>query len=362
MVNIKKIVSAFGIIYRPESAHTLTSGHINNTYKIEDEAGRGYILQSINTHVFKQPEHIGHNIKTASEHLKKNHPEYLFSSPIPTKDGKEMFYDEVGKPWRIFNYIPDTITIDELESPEQAFNAAKEFARLVCFLSDCDEKDFFPTIPAFHDLNLRYNQFLEAIDNSTPERKKQAGPWIKECLERKHLVDTYKKIIGKNGLKSRITHNDTKINNILFASDRRKAIAVIDLDTLMPGYFFYDLGDMVRTFVSPVSEEEKDQSKIIFRKDIYEALLEGYLSEMASDLSELEKSLIVYSGMMMTFIMALRFLADFLNGDVYYKIHYPEQNLVRSSNQLVWLKVQEQHAREMEEIADRLLEKYGKRE
>lgn len=356
MVNLVKVLSAFGLT-ADSKITTLNSGHINNTYKVEEANGKGYILQTININVFKNPEYIAHNIRTASSHLKKNYPEYLFPEPLATLDGKDMFYDEKGLPWRMFSYIPDTITLDELENGRQAFHAAQQFGRLARFLADCDASQFFSTIPGFQDLDLRFNQLLQAIENASAERKKEAEFWIKECMKRKDLVDTYLRITKESGLKSRIVHNDTKINNILFNKDRERTICVIDLDTLMPGFFFYDLGDMVRTFVSPVSEEEKDHSRIVFRRDIYEALLEGYLSEMAFDLTELEKTLIVYSGKMMTFIMALRFLADFLNGDVYYKTHYPSHNLVRSSNQLVWLKVQEEHTEEMEAIAERLLKK-----
>ena len=149
----------------------------------------------------------------------------------------------------------------------------------------------------------------------------------------------YDNLIQSGALKLRIVHNDTKINNILFDSITGQTICAIDLDTLMPGYFIYDLGDMVRTFVSPVSEEEKDVTKISFRKDIYDALTNGYLSQMNDVMSAEEKSAIPFSGLMMTYIMALRFLADYLNGDVYYHTVYPGQNLVRAKNQFRLLQV-----------------------
>ena len=186
----------------------------------------------------------------------------------------------------------------------------------------------------FHDLTWRYEQFHTALAQAQSERKELAFNAIDNCLRFSHLVKTYTALINENALKPRITHNDTKINNILFDTETKKAVCVIDLDTLMPGYFIYDLGDMVRTFVSPVSEEEMDLSKITFREDIYQALLRGYLSEMAGELSEQEMKSIPFSGLMMTYIMALRFLADYLNGDVYYTTKYEGQNLVRAVNQL----------------------------
>jgi Ser/Thr protein kinase RdoA (MazF antagonist) len=355
MADIDQTLTKFGIPVKGVKIQTLTSGHINSTYKIETSEGKAYILQSINTAVFTKPENIASNIRNAAALLKKDHPEYLFISPLKSPGGEDMVYDENGKPWRIFPYISDTLTIDELETPKQAFGAAKEFARLGRYLSKADQKDFLPTIDRFHDLDLRFEQLQNAIKNSSPERRTEAASWIKDCLDRQHLVDTYKKLTAGNGLKLRITHNDTKINNILFKKDKQETVAVIDLDTLMPGYFIYDLGDMVRTFVSPVSEEEKDHNKIVFRKEMYEALIEGYLSEMAADLNKTERSLIVYSGMMMTYIMAIRMLADFLNGDVYYKTHYSGQNLVRASNQITWLKKQEENEAAMQGIVERRL-------
>ena len=166
---------------------------------------------------------------------------------------------------------------------------------------------------------------------------------VKLAQSFQYLVREYNSLISKGSLILRVMHNDTKVNNILFDTISQQSVCVIDLDTLMPGYFIYDFGDMVRTFVSPVSEEEKDLDKVVFRESMYKALLEGYQSQMDKSMNAVEKTLAPFSGMMMTYIMALRMLADFLNGNIYYQITYPEQNLVRARNQLKLLSLLEQH-------------------
>ena len=330
------ILHAFGI-HEGVAVQPFGSGHINRTFKIEGEDA-SFILQRINHYVFQKPEIIAANIRRASTFLKEKYPEYVFLSPIPSTDGLDIVYDAEGYPWRLLPYFKNTITIDAVATPHEAFEAAKGFAQLSRKLSGCNVINFQPTIDRFHDLTWRYEQFQEALGNAQPDRLEMAAKAIQACKDFSFLVDKYNALIADGFLKLRITHNDTKINNILFDSQSRTTACVIDLDTLMPGYFIYDLGDMVRTFVSPVSEEESDLSKIIFRPEIYRSLLDGYLSEMETELSDLEKQAIPFSGLMMTYIMALRFLTDYLNGDVYYITAYEGQNLVRAVNQLNLLK------------------------
>ncbi len=329
---LPSILKAFGLDSKNYQCDRITSGHINFTYKITGP--RQFILQRINKNVFRQPEVVATNIRLAADHLSKECPDYLFLSNILSTDQKEMVYDEEGFPWRLFPYIDNTFTIDKVDSESEALSAANGFGKLTANLWSIDVSSFRETIPQFHDLSLRYDQFQTALKNATEERKENATWAINQCIVQQHLVERYKKLIASGELTLRVMHNDTKINNILFDRASRKAICVIDLDTLMPGYFIYDLGDMIRTFVSPVSEEEKDTSKIIFRGNIYHALIDGYFLAMGNRLTEDQKSLAPFAGYMMTYIMALRFLADYLNEDVYYQTHYPGQNLVRATNQL----------------------------
>lgn len=311
----------------------LGSGHIHKTFLVTGLTEQ-YVLQRINHFVFKQPAVITQNIKRADAYLKQHHPEYLFLSIIQSNDGKDLVYDEEGWPWRLFPFIEGTLTIDAINTPDEAYEAARGFALLTHNLDGCDMVEFAPTIEKFHDLGWRYQQFESALASASSDRVKQAHDAIENAKRFSFLTDEYRALTSTGKLKLRLTHNDTKINNILFDSQTRKAVCVIDLDTLMPGYFIYDLGDMIRTFVSPVSEEETDLSRIEVREEVYEALIQGYMSEMNDVLTEEEKIAVSFSGLMMTYIMALRFLTDFLNGDVYYITTYAGQNLNRSRNQL----------------------------
>lgn len=329
---IPDIIKGYNLLPNDYAIERIGTGHIHHTFKLIGK--KSYILQRVNKNIFRVPEIIVNNIRIASDFLKKKFPNYLFLSIIENTDGEEMIYDYEGFPWRLFPYLHGTFTIDKVANADEARSAATEFARLTKYLDGIETKLFQPTISRFHDLGWRYEQLEAAIKNASADRLRQAEAAIQKAKAYKHLTVKYKSLIESGVLTLRITHNDTKINNILFDQNSCKAVCVIDLDTLMPGYFIYDLGDMIRTFVSPADEEEKDLSKIQVRKDIYKAVVQGYLSQMDTKLTSAEKLVIPYSGMMMTYIMAIRMLADFLNGDIYYHTTYFGQNLVRAQNQL----------------------------
>ncbi|WP_333820318.1 phosphotransferase enzyme family protein [Ohtaekwangia sp.] len=331
-MELRNILQAFGLAAGDFSIDRISAGYINHTYKLTN--GISYVLQRLNKQVFKQPDVVAGNIRTAASYLAQHHPDYLFLSPVRTRAGQEMMYDDEGFPWRLFPYINNTITVNKVETEQEAFNAASGFARLTKKLAGADTSLFHATIERFHDLTWRLEQFEEALLKTSAERKEKAAAAIAIAQRYIYLVDHYRAQVAGGALKLRIMHNDTKINNILFDATTRKDVCVIDLDTLMPGYFIYDLGDMIRTFVSPVDEEVKDPSQIRLRQNIYDAVVKGYLSEMNNILTEEEKMSIEFSGQMMTYIMGLRMLTDFLNGDIYYQTTYPGQNLVRAANQL----------------------------
>jgi Ser/Thr protein kinase RdoA (MazF antagonist) len=340
---IQYVLSGFGLGFSNSQIKTLGNGHINKTFLLDGPAR--FVLQRINTQVFKDPEIIARNLHVAAQHLSRNHPNYLFLKAAKTKAGEDMMWDENGFPWRLYPYISNTITVESASSAEEAFEAAKGFAALTKNLDGIDVNKFKPSIERFQDLTLRFEQLEEAIRNASDDRKIEAELAIEMALSYSHLVNEFVELTTSGKLKVRIVHNDTKINNILFDSRSQKAVAVIDLDTLMPGYFIYDLGDMVRTYVSPVTEEEQELSKVAFRFPFYEKVLEGYLSEMGECLTEDEKAAIPFAGLMMTYIMAIRFLADYLNGDIYYHTKYPNHNLVRACNQLRLLALINQNVR-----------------
>ncbi|MBL0057044.1 MAG: aminoglycoside phosphotransferase family protein [Chitinophagaceae bacterium] len=327
-----KILTAYGL--DAESARVIPhgTGLINHTWQVES-GGRSYILQQINETVFKSPEDIAYNIRIIGEYLHQEHPDYLFTNPLQTVNGEDMLKTDSGC-FRIFPFIPASHTIDVVESPEQAYEAARAFGRFTRKLAGFDANRLRITIPRFHDLQYRYEQFLEAISGGNPERIKASGSLIGFMQDHRDIVRIFEK--GSHLFKTRVTHHDTKISNVLFNSDDQ-ALCVIDLDTLMPGYFISDLGDMMRTYLCPVNEEEKDFSRIGIRKIFYHALVDGYLSEMREELTAEEKNHLLFSGKFMIYMQALRFLSDHLNDDRYYGSRYEGHNLVRAGNQAALL-------------------------
>ncbi len=331
----ENILHSYGLERSSFRIERIGTGHIHQTFKLI--GARSFILQRVNAQVFKNPEIIASNLRLAGEYLLKHFPQYPFLRPVHSLKNDEMVYDPDGNPWRLFPYVDNTFTVDKVATAKEAFSAAQEFARLTRYLDAIDVHQFKETIHRFHDLDVRYEQFEDAMREAPQDRSETAEDCIRSCQGANGLVDEYNQLIRCGALRLRITHNDTKINNVLFDTVSRKAVCVIDLDTLMPGYFIYDLGDMIRTFVCPVSEEEKDLSKIVFRKDVYDALLKGYLSQMKEVMSAEELDAVPFAGKMMTYIMALRFLTDYLRGDTYYHTTYHGQNLVRARNQVRFL-------------------------
>ncbi len=327
--NILSVLSSYGLDGERLKIHRIDSGHINYTYKVEPY----WILQRINTNVFKNPEILASNLQAAAAYLKEKAPDYLFLKAIQSNAGLALVYDHDGYPWRLFPFINNTITINEVEDATQAFEAASAFGQLTKLLNGCDVKLFQETIPKFHNLPLRYLQFEQALNTADADRKESSRQLCGDYMRFNYLVKDFEALVDSHQLQLRITHNDTKINNVLFDSEAKKAICVIDLDTLMPGYFLYDLGDMIRTFVSPAAEDETDLSKIEVRKEIYQAILEGYLSQMTEILTAYEKKAVPLAGPIMTYMIGLRFLIDYLNNDSYYQVAYPQHNLDRAANQ-----------------------------
>jgi len=311
------------------------SGLIHNTWKISDQS-KEYILQKINHEVFKNPSFIADNITRIASWLEKNHPEYFFVAPLKTKDAESIVHIPGEGYFRLFPFVKDSCTHDIAQTPQQAYEAARQFGSFTRVLNIFPVGDLKITLPDFHNLSLRYQQFLTAIEIGNGERKSHALSLINELLGYSSIVDEYEKIIAGRSFIKRVTHHDTKISNVLFDKND-KGICVIDLDTVMPGYFISDVGDMMRTYLSPVSEEEKDFSKIRIREDFYEAIVNGYYGEMKDVLTEIEKQHFFYSGCFMIYMQALRFLTDYLNNDIYYGEKYPGHNFIRAGNQAVLL-------------------------
>ncbi len=330
---IEEVLTEYGYTNGEVTSQQFGTGHINSTYLISIQGKEDrLILQSINQNVFTEPPIIAENVRLVAQYLRDHYPSYLFVSSIPTLKGEEMAF--VGETyWRLTKYIPNSIAYETLSDPQQAYEAAEQFGRLSKLLDGFETSLLRPSIPGFHDLNLRYIQFKEALENAGPDLKSNAAPQIEQALRHSFIVDYFNSYKNSPDFPDRVMHHDTKISNMLFDKDTNEGICVIDLDTLMAGKFISDLGDMMRTYLCAFSENEPDTDKIFIRQEYFEAIIKGYLKEMGSILTATEKDLILFSGKYLIYMQALRFLADYLNGSVYYPVAYPEQNLVRTINQ-----------------------------
>ena len=255
---------------------------------------------------------------------------------VKAVDGRELIYLEGDGYYRLTNYVKNSHTINTVEQPEQAYEAARQFGQFTKLLADFPVEDLQTTLPDFHNLTLRYQQFAEALETGDTTRLSESKEMIDFIKANKNIVDTYENILKNPAFKLRVTHHDTKISNVLF-DDKDKGLCVIDLDTLMPGYFISDVGDMMRTYLSPVTEEENDFTKIVVRDEYFKAVWKGYMSEMGDELSAEEKSHCVYAGKFMIYMQAIRFLTDHLKNDIYYGAKYDGHNFVRAGNQVVLL-------------------------
>jgi Ser/Thr protein kinase RdoA (MazF antagonist) len=333
---LEAVFKAFDIKASTSAAIPFGSGLINHTWRIETEEGT-FILQRVNEQVFKWPEAIVHNINLTGSYLHHHYPDYLFVMPVKSIYNEEIFFDkETGGYYRLCPFIENSHTIDVVQKPHQAYEAAKQFGKFSRLLSGFDAHQLKITLPNFHNLALRYQQFEEALNNGNLSRIRASQTLIQLVKENKDIVAAFEEIKTNPRFKLRATHHDTKISNVLFDDDE-KGMCVIDLDTLMPGYFISDVGDMLRTYLSPFSEEEKDFSKVEIREEYFIAILHAYLGELEDELSDEEKKHFVYAGKFMIYMQALRFLTDHLNDDVYYGSKYEGQNFVRAGNQLMLL-------------------------
>ncbi len=312
------------------------NGLINNTWQMKYLEEK-FIIQRINNTVFATPNLIAENLHLLNEYFKINFPNYLFVHPEATPQKQEMVYLEGEGYYRMFRFVKGSNTYDTLNNTDVAFEGARQFGKFTNLLACFDIDKLNITLKNFHNLSLRYQQFETALENGNRQRIDACKGPIQFIKDHRSIVDTFDAIQTNPNFKKRVTHHDTKISNVLFDDDG-KGLCVIDLDTVMPGYFISDAGDMIRTYVSPVSEEEQDVSKIEIRDNYFRAIVNGYLSEMKDELSDEEKSYFVYAGKFMIYMQAIRFLADHINNDIYYGAKYEGHNLMRCNNQLELLR------------------------
>jgi len=331
----ESVLAEYGLQGSEVKLEKIGTGLINHTWKVSvhDQA---YILQRINQDVFSSPTDIAYNMKLISDYLQLHHPEYNFIAPLSSQQGRSLIYREGEGYFRLFPFVNGSHSKDTVETAGQAYEAARQFGRFTRLLSGMDVSRLRITIPSFHDLEYRYEEFLTALDLGNPARVKETKGLSQMLIQQAGIVEEYKRIKADPSFKLRVTHHDTKISNVLFDAGG-KGICIIDLDTLMPGYFISDIGDMMRTYLSPVNEEGKNTDDIFIRENFYRAIVEGYHEEMKDELTPSEKDHFYYAALFMTYMQALRFLTDYLNNDRYYVPVYAGQNLVRAKNQSVLL-------------------------
>ena len=313
------------------------TGHINDSYCVVfDQAGAQarYILQRINHHVFKNPVAVMENIQRVTSHLGAQvavepDSERRVLTLIPVRDGRVWHLDAEGNYWRAYRFIERARTYDAVEFAEQAYQAARAFGRFQKLLVDLPAPRLHDTIPDFHHTPKRFAALERAIAVDAAGRASLATREIEFAFARKSITH----VLLDANLPERVTHNDTKINNVMLDDATGEGICVIDLDTVMLGLAPYDFGDMVRTMTSPASEDECDLSQVTMQFPLFEALARGYLSSAGTFLTDAEKELLVFSGKLITFEQGIRFLTDYLAGDVYYKVHRERHNLDRCRTQ-----------------------------
>lgn len=341
---IEDIINAFNIYGDLISYKRYGKGHINSTYvSTFNQAGiiTKYTHQMINKEVFKKPEQVMHNIEIVTKALKnpKDKDDSRKSlTLIYTKDRKSFFLDEDGNYWRTYLFIDDVNIYEKLDSKELAYKLARKIGEFQNSLAALDASKLYETISRFHDMNYRYDNLKLAIKKDVKGRLKDIKEEVDFLLSNEKRAVIITNHLDKKELPLGITHNDTKLNNILFDKKSDEAYCVIDLDTIMPGSILFDTGDMIRTAVNTADEDERDLSKVKCNIQIFKALIDGYLSSMGEKLTALEKSLLPESGRSITLIMAIRFLTDYLDGDKYYHIDYEDHNLVRAKNQIALVK------------------------
>ncbi|MDP1842893.1 MAG: aminoglycoside phosphotransferase family protein [Sediminibacterium sp.] len=325
----KEVIQLYG--WNNASVTNINSGLINHTFKITSNEGV-FILQEINTAIFQQPKWIDENICLIANYLQKTAPNYLFTVPIPNLNGDTItFFNHHA--FRAFLFQPNSHTYLVVQNENEALEASKQFAQFTQHLNSFNARKLHITLPHFHNLSLRFADFEKSLRENNSERLVLAAPAANALLKMNNIVNRYEAFIAHPDAMIRVMHHDTKISNILF-NEKGEGLCVIDLDTVMPGYLFSDPGDMFRTYLSPVSEEEADLSKIYIRKDIFEAIEKGYLGTIKSALNSFEIDNFYLSGEILIYMQAIRFLTDFLHNDRYYGEKYPNQNLVRAENQL----------------------------
>lgn len=366
--NVNELLNAF--VFEGEFVKTsqLFDGHINNTYVFDfdngDEINR-YLVQELNTYVFKQPEALMNNVVSVTEYMRKKIAENGGDIKreclrvFPAKDGKPYYIDGEGRFWRCYNFISDAHSYPSVGSAETFYRAAKAFGDFQRILADFPGETLVETIPNFHNTVSRFADFKKAVADNLSGRATLVKDEIDFVLAREKDCSVLVDLLAEGKLPLRVTHNDTKLNNVMFDNKTNESICVVDLDTVMPGLSLYDFGDSIRFGANTAAEDEKDVSKVSLSLEYFEAYTRGYLSAAGESLTKEEINQLAFSSKLMTLECGMRFLGDFINGDVYFKTTYPEHNLVRSRTQFALVADMEKKMDEMQKTVENCCKELG---
>lgn len=340
---VEEVADAFGTEGRLLFWEPYGNGHINDTFLLTYKSSSGerkrYILQRLNHSIFKRPDELMKNIVSVTEYLRKmiikqgGDPDRETLNVVKTREGGNYYQDAAGNCFRVFPFIEDSVCLERVESKEDFYASAAAFGNFQRMLADYPAADLYETIPGFHHTPSRFMDFKKAAAQDLLGRAANVRKEIEFALEREKETSALTDLLREGKLPLRVTHNDTKLNNILFDKGSKKALCIIDLDTVMPGSALYDFGDSIRFGASTGDEDEKDLSRVELDLSLFEAFTRGYLEGSGGSLTEKEIEMLPMGAKLMTYECGIRFLADYLRGDVYFKIHREGHNLDRARTQ-----------------------------
>ena len=347
-----EIASRFALKGAPVACERYGNGHINETYLVKTDKGAAYILQKINRGVFKNVDGLMRNIALVTRFLSERDPDPRHTLHlVPTVKGEDYLIDEQDQAWRTYDFVADSLCMDAVETPEDFRQSAVAFGVFQRQLADFPAETLTETIPHFHDTPDRYRQLHEAIDRDVCGRRAGVQAELEFALAHEEEAGTLTRMLAGGELPLRVTHNDTKLNNVMLDAVTRKPLCVIDLDTVMPGLAAYDFGDSIRFGASTAAEDEKDLSGVEMSLELFRIFADGYLTTCTT-LTDAERRSLPMGAKLMTLECGVRFLTDYLSGDTYFRIHRPEHNLDRCRTQFKLVADMETKWDEMRKIID----------
>ena len=359
-----EIASHFDLCGEVMAIKECLSGHINRTYFITCKNGKGtkrYTMQMINTNVFKKPDEVMENIVNVTAHIREGlvreglDPARRTLNVIYTKDGNWGYVDSEGKYWRFYDFIEDSDNYNQVESCEMFEKVGYAFGHFQMQLKDFDASKLHETIPNFHNTEWRFDNLLKSLVENRSGRAKNAYEELKFAIERREITSFVNRGIADGSLTLRVTHNDTKLNNIMIDHETGEGICVIDLDTVMPGSVLADFGDSIRFGASSAAEDETDLDRVYCRLDMFEAFAKGFIEGLEGSLTESEIRALPMGAMILTYETGIRFLSDYLDGDTYFRTEYPEHNLDRARNQFKLVADMEEKMAQMNAIVEKYI-------